>query len=84
MKNYTVIIHRNSRPDRETSGTLEELTQYFSYTLMKGASWQHERGNKKINQHPKSIKSLVSNLNNAEDNAACNGCGSTWYTLKEA
>lgn len=83
-KTYTIIIHRNGRDSRETSGTLEELIEYFSYTLEKGASWQHERGNKKIDRHPKTIASLVKNLNNAENNAAANGCGSTWYEKKGA
>ena len=43
-------------------GTLEELIKTFSYTLEKGASWQHEKGNKKINRNPKNIKSLISNI----------------------
>lgn len=83
MKQYTIRISRNNRPDRTHTGTIEELIEYFGYTLLKGKSWENERGNKKINTHPKTIRSLVTNLNNAEDNAAANGCGSTWYDVVE-
>ena len=82
MKQFTIIIHRSGRPDRETSGTLEELTKYFGYTLEKGYSWQWERGNKKINRQPKTIASLITNLNNAENNAAKNGWAGIWYEKK--
>jgi hypothetical protein len=61
--------------------TLAEAVKYYSYTLECGASWQHEKGNKKINRTPKTIASLISNLNNASDNAARNGCGDIYsYT----
>ena len=63
--------------------TLEEAVKYFGYTLECGASWQHERGNKKINRNPKTIKGLITNLNNASDNAARNGCGD-YYTYTPA
>lgn len=82
MKKYEIRITReswNGTKERTVSGTMEELIEYFSYTLEKGASWQYEKGNKKINRNPKTIASLVSNLNNAERNAAANGCPSTWY-----
>ncbi len=81
MKTYTIITRRLGR-EYETTGTLEELTRKFAYTLEKGASWQYERGNKKIDRHPKSIASLVRNLNNAESNAAANGYSETWYEKK--
>ena len=80
MKQYTILQHRRGRVT-PVSGTISELTKYFGYTLEKGKSWEHERGNKKINLNPKSIQSLINNINNAEDNAARNGCGSTYYTL---
>lgn len=60
---------------------LENLIKYFGYTLEVGQSYQHERGNKKINRNPKTIKSLITNLNNAKSNAAANGCASTYYEL---
>ena len=55
--------------------TLEEAIDYYGYTLEVGASWAHEKGNKKIDRNPKTIKSLITNLNNASNNAARNGCG---------
>lgn len=55
--------------------TLEEAVDAYQYSLEVGYSWQHEKGNKKINLHPKSISSLIANLNNASNNSAKNGCG---------
>lgn len=61
-------------------GTLEELTETFAYTLSCGAQYSHEKGNKKINQNPKGIKSLISNLNNAVNNSAANGYAGVTFT----
>ncbi len=83
MKEYTIIIHDRNRTT-ETTGTIEKLTDYFGYTLLKGQSWQNERGNKRIDRHPKTIASLIKNLNNAENNAARNGYSGRWYEKKEA
>jgi hypothetical protein len=69
---YSITSERNGR-ERSKSGTLAELIEYYSYTLETGKSYEHERGNRKINLNPKSIESLVQNLNNAKDNAAANG-----------
>ena len=82
-KTYTIVIHDYNRPTRETSGTLEELIRYFGYTLEKGYSWQWEKGNSKIDRNPKTIASLIKNLNNAENNAARNGYSGKWYEKKE-
>lgn len=65
-------------------GTLEELIKAYSYTLEVGASWQHEKGNKKINRQPKSVKTLVNNLNNAVNNSAANGYAGKFYRLMDA
>ena len=81
-KTFTIIKHRNER-ETETSGTIDELLKHFSYTLECGKSWEHEDGNKKINDNPKSGKSLVSNLNNAINNSAANGYCQDSYVLKE-
>jgi hypothetical protein len=62
--------------------TVAEAVEYYQYSLMVGATWSHERGNKKINRKPNTIKSLLVNLTNASNNAARNGCGST-YKAKE-
>ena len=63
--------------------TIAEAVEYYSYTLEKGASWSDEKGNKKINQNPKTIVSLINNLINATRNT--NGCGSHFsYELATA
>jgi hypothetical protein len=80
-KVYTIIKHRRGNAT-EITRTLEEFIKYFSYTLEVGKSWEHEKGNKKINLQPKSIKTLITNINNAENNAAANGYSGTWYELK--
>ena len=86
MKQFTIKETRysfNGMREKEITGTLEELIQYFSYTLECGKSWERERGNKKINVHPKTIKSLVNNLNNAKTNSAANGCPNEYYDVVE-
>ena len=80
-KQYTIEICRWNGRNRTKTGTLDELIEYFGYTLLKGKSWEHERGNKRINTTPKSARSLVTNLNNAESNRARNGCPNTYYEL---
>ena len=69
---YSITSERNGK-ERSKSGTLAELIEYYSHTLEIGKSYEHERGNKKINVNPKNIESLVQNLNNAKSNAAANG-----------
>jgi hypothetical protein len=69
---YSITSERNGR-ERSKSGTLAELIEYYGYTLETGKSYEHERGNRKINLNPKNIESLVQNLNNAKSNAAANG-----------
>jgi hypothetical protein len=64
--------------------TVTEAVEYYGYTLEKGASWQHEKGNKKINRNPTTIRSLLSNLNNAVNNAAQNGYAGECYTAELA
>ena len=66
-KKYTLIRTRmffGSRPTstKEITGTLEELTDYFSYTLSVGHSYK-----KSIPEHPKTIRSLVSAVNKSYD-----------------
>lgn len=77
---YEITIMRRDR-ESVVSGTIEEHLKYFGYTLEKGKSWEHEKGNKKINMNPKTIEKLVEMLNRAEDNAARNGYGSTHYRI---
>lgn len=61
------------------SGTLVELVEAYSYTLEVGASYQHESGNSKINRKPKSLKTLLSNLNKAVNNAAADGYAGKYF-----
>jgi len=81
-KEITIIKTRNGK-DSEIVGTVDYLVNnYFGYTLEVGQSWEHEKGNKKINRNPKSGKSLVTNLNKAVTNSAANGYSSTYFRLK--
>lgn len=77
---YVIIKSRNGR-DSETSGTLEELTKSFGYTLETGKSYESEKGNYKINTKPKTIDDLVKNLNRAQKNLAANGNPSSYYEI---
>lgn len=79
-KEFTIIKHRRGRVN-EVTGTIEELITYFGYTLDVGKSWEHEKGNHKINTKPRTGKSLVNNLNWAKNNAAANGYSPNWYEL---
>lgn len=81
-KIFTIVQNRRNR-DTEKTGSLAELISYYSYTLEKGKSWEHEKGNSKINLKPKSIASLVKNINNAENNAAANGWSGVTYSVKK-
>ncbi len=64
MKIYTIIKTRSrydgSTTTSEFTGTLEELTNDFSYTLECGHSW-----NQRINRHPKTIRGLLSAINSS-------------------
>lgn len=61
MRTYIVEKIKKGRSTL-VEGTVEEITNYFGYTLECGNSW-----NKKINRNPKTIKSLISNLEKAFD-----------------
>lgn len=75
-KVYTIVKTRRGR-DRETTGTLEELVQYFSYTLECGNSW-----NRKINRNPKTINALLKALDQSVS-ATQGGCyDQDSYSLK--
>lgn len=72
-KIFKIEPSKNGRDYSPSIGTIPELIEAYSYTLEVGASWQHEKGNKKINENPRGIKSLITNLYNAKNNAAANG-----------
>lgn len=75
-------FRRGEAITRHHEGTLGELIDIFYGTLYIGKSYELERGNKKINLAPKTIKSLVGNLNNATNNKAVNGYSGTFYTYE--
>lgn len=83
-KKYVITCTRpmSGRANSSEPLTVEEAVKYYGYTLLCGESWQHEKGNKKINRNPKTIKSLITNLNNAASNTAQNGWGER-YTYVE-
>lgn len=79
-KVYTVQRTRDLYDSSIThTGTIEELVKYYANTLECGASYSHEKGNAKINRNPKSIKSLIANLNKAVNNSAANGYAGVTY-----
>jgi hypothetical protein len=82
-KQFKVTKFRGHGSNTEFTGTLPELIKTFSYTLETGASYAHEKGNKKINREPKGIKSLITNLNNAVQNSAANGYTDIRYNAEE-
>jgi hypothetical protein len=78
------ITQTNSRGSVTSyEGTVVELTQMFSYSLDCGRSWEREKGNKKINTTPKTIKSLVTNIENAKNNSTTNGYAGFSYDYCE-
>lgn len=79
----TFTIEKSSKNGRYSyqTGTLSELIKSYSYTLECGEAYQKEKGNKKIDRNPKTIKSLVKNLNNALDNSAQDGCSIEYYRV---
>lgn len=83
-KTYTVTrTHHRTGRTYVSTGTVAELVKYYAYTLEKGASYSHERGNAKINRNPKNIDSLIKNLDNADNNAAANGYSGYSYSAVE-
>lgn len=80
---YVKEIHSTRNGSRTTiwEGTIDYLkSKVFGYTLDCGASW-----NPKINSDPKSLKSLVSNLNKSDDeiHGSCFTRNSYYESTKE-
>lgn len=74
---YIFTKYRSDREYVTPPMSLDEALQYFSYTLECGRRCEREKGNKKINMNPKTVPSLVKQLNNAASNAA-NGNGASY------
>ena len=68
--NTTAIRMMSDSKNYQTSGTLPELIQYFSYTLECGESYSSNKGCKKVDRNPKTIKGLITSLNNAASNTS--------------
>ena len=64
MKAYTIIKTHKGKTT-EITGTMPELIEHFGYTLKAGASYNGQKGCKKVNESPKTIKSLMTALQNA-------------------
>lgn len=81
-KVFTIGCTRDRGYSLEFAGTLEDLIKNtFAYTLECGKSYEHEKGNSKINCKPKTAASLVANLNKAVNNSAANGYAGKRYFL---
>lgn len=82
-KQYTISSYntRTGSTYGPYTGTIDELIEDFHYTLEKGKSWEHERGNKKINMNPRTGANLVKQLNNAATNSSMNGAPAITYEL---
>ena len=84
MKNakvYTVKYFRSrafvgNDNERVHEGTLAELTEYYSYTLKIGNSY-----NKKIKTNPTTIASLVTNVNKSYDEKNARNYTSEYITV---
>ena len=67
--------------EKVITGTLDELIARYSYTLEVGACYQNGQGRKKINRRPATIRSFLTNLENAQNNARSNGYSGYSYEL---
>ena len=76
-KEYTICKYHRGREANHT-GTIEQLTNYFSYTLECGHSWNY-----KINTHPKTIKGLINALNASVKETQGSCWDQDYYSLVE-
>jgi septum formation inhibitor MinC len=81
-KVYTIKrVSLSTGAERTQTGTLAELIDAYSYTLKSGKAYERERGNAKINMSPKTVASLVTNLNRAINNSSSLGSANGFYEL---
>lgn len=57
------VINKRDNRTAYVIDTLSGLLEYFENALACGKKYENEKGNYKINTNPKTIKSLVDNLN---------------------
>lgn len=62
--------------------TVESARRYYLNVLETGKAYSQEKGAKKINLYPTTVKSLITNLNNALNNAAANGWSNVSYSAE--
>lgn len=84
QKQYIITHTRpfSGRSYKSRPLTVVEAVEYYGYTLQCGKAYEHEKGNKKVNCNPTTIRSLITSLNNASNNSARNGCGD-YYEAEE-
>ncbi|MEG1729919.1 MAG: hypothetical protein RR280_10310 [Bacteroidaceae bacterium] len=82
LKPFIVNRDNGKRVDPTLFFRLGDAHKYYGYTLQTGKDYQKEAGNKAINLHPATVKSLETNLNNAVNNAASNGCSNVSYSVE--
>lgn len=75
-KVYTVVKYRKGR-EKEVTGPLDSLIDYFSYTLECGRSYSD-----KIPLKPKSVKALVNGLNKATEYLQRGSFDPNFYEVK--
>ena len=85
VKQYqiTKFKHATGQEYKSDIGSVADLVLYYRYTLETGRSYQHEKGNKKISLNPRTIQSLINNLNNAVNNTAINGYAGITFSYTE-
>ena len=69
-KRYTITrisFHKGTQYTSQPM-TVAEAVEYYSATLASGKALEHERGNKKVNLKPKTIKALLTSLANSSHN----------------
>lgn len=81
LKKYTIEFNKYRECNIQYRGNLHELIDYFNDLLEEGKLYENERYNRKITTNPKSIRSLIINLNNSKNNASRNGHTNDNYHL---
>ena len=77
-KTYTIIRTHHGRKSEHT-GTVQELTEYFRYTLECGNGW-----NQRIPLNPRTAKSLLSALRKCVDELQGGSYNPDYYELVES
>lgn len=68
IKPFTIKKMRRDREYLLDFPSVFEAKKYFSYTLQSGASWEGQKGCRKVNQNPTTAAALIRALDNAVHN----------------